>query len=328
MNNYRYSLEQYTGMKSKHFCPNCKKKTLTRYIDKKNMQQIANHVGRCSREEKCQYHYTPKMYFEENGILKNDFYSPNIQSLPKPIKCSPSTINHKVLKRTLGKYDNNNFALGLYKLFDKNDVNRILKKYLVGTAKNQKTIFWQVNTKYEIRTGKIISFNIDTLKRTKNISWIHALLKIPNFNLKQIFFGAHLLNDKSKTVAITEGEKNAILGALFYPQYNWIAVGGIQMLNVTKLNYLKNYKVILFPDKGLAFNKWTEIANQANFKLSVSNIIERTELPEGSDIADLVIAIKNKGYQNPLKITLNKFIEKNKQLENLISKFNLVIKEN
>jgi len=29
----RYSLEKYSGMKSRYFCPECDKKTLTRYID-------------------------------------------------------------------------------------------------------------------------------------------------------------------------------------------------------------------------------------------------------------------------------------------------------
>jgi len=56
-------------------------------------------------------------------------------------------------------------------------------------------------------------------------------------------------------VAIAEGEKNAIFGALYYPQFNGIAVGSIEMLNVHKLNAFKGYQVTLFSDKGKAYEK-------------------------------------------------------------------------
>ena len=67
------------------------------------------------------------------------------------------------------------------------------------------------------------------------------------------------LIDKTKPVAIAEGEKNAIFGALYYPQYNRIMVGSIEMLNVHKLNSLKDYQITFFPDKGKAFEKWKKI---------------------------------------------------------------------
>ncbi|TLX71380.1 hypothetical protein E9993_20645 [Labilibacter sediminis] len=71
-------------------------------------------------------------------------------------------------------------------------------------------------------------YNSKTLKRVGYINWVHHITKQKDFNLKQVFFGAHLLIDKTIPVAIAEGEKNAILGALYYPQYNWIAVGSVE----------------------------------------------------------------------------------------------------
>jgi len=51
-----------------------------------------------------------------------------------------------------------------------------------------------------------------TGKRVKepfnHITWVHKALKQPDFNLKQCLFGEHLLQDKTKPVAIVESEKN------------------------------------------------------------------------------------------------------------------------
>ena len=215
----KYSLEKYSGMKSRYFCPECDKKTFTRYIDNDTNILLADYVGRCNREEKCGYHFTPKMYFAKTGYTADVNYMHKI----KPIKQrpnKPSCIDSSLMERTLCNYNQNNFAQGLYQYFNKTHVDTILRKYYVGTAKDNKTVFWQVNRKEEVRTGKIIQYNSETLKRNSNINWAHSKLNIKNFNLKQIYFGAHLLIDTKTPVAIAEGEKNAILGALHYPQYN------------------------------------------------------------------------------------------------------------
>jgi len=228
------------------------------------------------------------------------------------------------MERTLCNYNQNNFAQGLYQYFNKTDVDTILRKYCVGTAKDNKTVFWQVNRKGEVRTGKIIQYNTESLKRTSDINWAHSKLNLKNFNLKQIYFGAHLLIDTKTPVAIAEGEKNAILGALHYPQYNWIAVGGIRMLNIIKLNALSRYDVTLFPDKGKAYDLWSEYAQKVTFKVKVDNTLEQTNLPEGSDVADLVIFIKRLEYNNSPKAIVDKLISVNPVLGKLIEKFYLV----
>ncbi|MBI9067282.1 MAG: hypothetical protein JEZ09_08315 [Salinivirgaceae bacterium] len=310
-------------MKSRYLCPECDKRTLTRYIDNDTNIFLADYVGRCSREEKCGYHFTPKMFFEK-VVYKFDtnYVQKTKPTIQKPQK--PSCIDSKIMKSTLGNYNQNNFAQGLYQYFNKTHVDAILKKYCVGTAKGNKTIFWQVNRIGEVRTGKIILYDAKTLKRTSNINWAHSKLNIKDFNLKQIYFGAHLLIDTKIPVAIAEGEKNAILGALHYPQYNWIAVGGINMLNLSKLNALKNYDITLFPDKGMAYKKWTVFAKDADFPVKVDSIIERADLPEGSDVADLVVSIKRLEYNNSPKGITEQMIKINPVLNKLIEKFDLV----
>ncbi len=323
MQDIRYSLEKYKGRSTRHHCPQCHQRTFTRYVDHQTGKHLSDNTGRCNRVEKCGYHFTPKMYFEKNGYEQDDLHTP----IPKPksIIKPPSCIDRKLMLASLTNYHQNNFAIGLFKFFPKPLVIEVLQKYNVGTAKGNKTIFWQVNRLSQVRTGKVMQYNLATLKRIGYINWVHHILKQKDFNLKQVFFGAHLLIDKTITVAITEGEKNAIFGALYYPQYNWIAVGSIEMLNVQKLNALKDYQVTLFPDKGKAFKKWNRIAQQACFKVNVNNVLEKTNLLEGDDIADLVISIQKEQYKRSPDALIEYFINKNPTLKSLITAFDLAV---
>ena len=73
MNDYRYQLEKYRGRATRHVCPQCgRKHVFTRYIDTHNNNMYINDkVGKCNRLDKCGYHYTPRMYFEDNPWLRD-----------------------------------------------------------------------------------------------------------------------------------------------------------------------------------------------------------------------------------------------------------------
>ncbi len=323
MYSIRYSLEKYRGKSTRYHCPECHQRTFTRYIDQYTGQYLSEQTGRCNRVEKCGYHYTPKMYFEQHGNINNNYNTPLVK--PNLTKQKPSQIDKKYLFQSLKSYDKNNLAIGLSRYFPKAQVLSILQKYYVGTSKGNKTIYWQVNRNNEVRTGKVMLYDQITLKRQGYINWVHSILQLESFNLKQVFFGSHLLTDIKTPVAIAEGEKNAILGALYYPQYNWIAVGSIEMLNVQKLNALKDYQITLFPDKGKAFIKWSKIAQESISDIKVNDVLERTDLNEGDDIADLVISVRKEQYQASKEVILDKFLIKNMDINNLIKRFDLKI---
>ncbi len=74
MTYYRYILEPYKGIATRHTCPACEqKRCFSRYIDSENKISFPSHVGRCDREEKCGYHFTPKQYFKENPERREEF---------------------------------------------------------------------------------------------------------------------------------------------------------------------------------------------------------------------------------------------------------------
>ncbi len=82
----------------------------------------------------------------------------------------------------------------------------------------------------------------------------------------------------------------------------------------------------LFPDKGKAYEKWTAFAEGTSFTVKVDSTIEKAKLPDGSDVADLVISIKRLEYDNsPIGITAQ-LVKINPVLSKLIETFDLVLK--
>ena len=105
-------------------------------------------------------------------------------------------------------------------------------------------------------------------------------------------FGEHLLSRyPDSKVVLVESPKNAIFGALVYPQLTWVATGNKNALKRQVLQPLKGRDVIVVPD-GDAVEEWTEsinsMADLANF--TVSDFC-RQQAPEGQpkyDIADYI----------------------------------------
>ena len=295
MTQFKYQLEK-TSKKFK--CPQCgKKNCFVRYINNETNNYADPEFGRCDREQKCAHFHKPtntKSYEPKYHINK--------------VKLKVSTIKYEILNQTIQSFEINPFVQYLFKKYEKNEVEQIIKKYNIGTANmyNGATVFWQMDDTGKIRTGKIMSYNTETGKRTKNndgkskINWVHSALKKTNYNLKQCLFGLHLYKKDIKTVAIVESEKTALIMSLEMPEYTWMATGSFLGFKHDYLEPLKNTEIIAYPDKG-CYEKWSKTAkilNEKGYNITVSNIIEKTEYKEGWDLAD---AIEFEGEKNAIK---------------------------
>jgi hypothetical protein len=63
---------------------------------------------------------------------------------------------------------------------------------------------------------------------------------------------------------VVESEKSAFILSELYPDYLWLATGGLGELQPEKLRPLRGHKVVLFPDtdpEGIAFRRWSEAAD-------------------------------------------------------------------
>ena len=224
-----------------------------------------------------------------------------------PSVIEPNFIEETTVQQTLKQYDENNFTRFLKTTFhnDTAVLNDVIKRFSIGTAKGNKTIFWQRDTKGNFRTGQIMLYNPITGNRNKDIkpNWVHTFLKLQNFHLVQCFYGeSQLLND-SKTVAIVEAPKTAAIMTPIEPRYTWIATGGATQLKAAKCEILKGKKIVLYPDLG-KFDEWTlkakELKNDLGLDIRVSDFLEsyvskmaedekNEHIKNGFDIADYAI---------------------------------------
>lgn len=155
-----------------------------------------------------------------------------------------------------------------------------------------------------------MSYDVLNGKRVKepfnHINWAHKLLKFPDYNLNQCFFGEHLLKENpEKLVCIVESEKTALIASIFMPECIWLATGGKNGCRWTDKNVfgvLKDKTVVLWPDLG-AYNKWQSNA-QGLFtmaKISVSDLLEKNasddERKKGYDIADYLLKFDPKDFE-------------------------------
>ena len=85
-------LQKYAGKSTRFTCPNCKTPfSFTRYLDGETHQSIHPSVGRCNREIKCGYHYTPRQYFAD--LKRQETHAPTTNQFDPwyPDLHSPST---------------------------------------------------------------------------------------------------------------------------------------------------------------------------------------------------------------------------------------------
>ena len=299
-----------------HTCPGCgAEKAFNRYVDVQvNEQYLDDSVGKCLY---CDYHYSPKQYFEKNGNIvdapKTTQYT-NLEPAklplvkPKPEPMPVSFIPVEVFKSSLKSHETNCFVRFLISLFGIEITSLLISRYFIATSKHWSgaNVFWQIDISGKVRTGKIMLYDPLNGKRIKEpmsrVDWVHSVMKYPDYNLKQCFFGEHLLNDKTKPVALVESEKTAIIASVYLPQFTWLATGGKDGLNAEKCKVLAGRKVSLFPDiskheinKHTTFELWsrkaTELSNLARF--NVSGMLEskatEDERLQGLDLADYLV---------------------------------------
>jgi hypothetical protein len=314
-------LEKYKGQSTRFTCPKCgRKHSFTRYIDTETNIYIDEKVGICNRAIKCGYHYSPKQFFENNPSYNQYPYTINYSRLgfeiPSVHKFGISNpeqrlkelipikqIDKKYLLQTISKPSN--FLTFLFDNFPKEDVERVIKDYFIGGAMDNGVVFWQIDSSFRIRTGKIMQYNPQTGKRVKSgVSWVHSELKKQNllsddWQLTQCLFGEHLLiKYPEKPVMLVESEKTAIIMSLYEPSFNWMATGGLNNLTENKIYPIRKQQITAFPDLK-CFELWQSKAERINkaigSKIELSNILEEIATKEdkelGLDLADYYLVV-------------------------------------
>lgn len=292
--------------RGKVVCPACGRKTFVDYIYLDDRTPVASgQCGRCDRADNCGYHYPPKEYFQDlrdKGLDNNSWKHKSVRQRKEPVPNAPSYIDANVMLDSMCHYEMNPLVRYLHSLFDANAgveipdiVETICKRYCVGTSSRYggSTVFWQFDQYGKVRSGQIIGYDSATGKRDHNKqNWVHSVMsdKYPNFDLRQCFFGSHLIRkadrifdalNKEREAMNISGKAEPIIWLMESPKaalilaialmwggcnYTFVpmATCGCGGINLTpeavrdtydKHQILKGRKVVLFPDQG-KFDEW------------------------------------------------------------------------
>ena len=170
---------------------------------------------------------------------------------------------------------------------------RAAERYRLGRSRDGGVIFWQIDDLGRTRDGKIMYYREDCHRdKSRHPSWASARMKAyygydGDLPVERCLFGLHLLGVVGGAVCVVEAEKTAVIMSEVYPQYVWMAAGGLSALSAEKLRPLRDHKVVLFPDTdpdGTTYACWKAIAKEASRSffspIYVSPLLERHATPE------------------------------------------------
>ena len=255
-------------------------------------------------------------------------YRPPIRREPRPeaAPAAPDYMDKAVFLESLTDHSQNSFWRFLCNRFGQGPAADAAARYYLGSdwsekGKGQRVVFWQIDKAGNIRGGKVMSYDAETGKRKRatGTTWMHAVLERSPYNLRQCFFGEHLLSalhiDQAHPVAIVESEKTAIVASLYLAnlQFIWLAAGGLDGLNDSgKWEALRGRKIILYPDLGppdkdgkTPFERWKEKAAEIisrGYDVSVNTYLEGNasefERGEKYDLADFLLRRELSEFQD------------------------------
>lgn len=150
---------------------------------------------------------------------------------------------------------------GDYKMM--NRIDDLVMRYRIGAVKKLMdehfgTVLHRINQKGMIVGGNVIYYNTDDgtmLHHDALVSHLYFWYAFDYYTDPNVFFGEHLC--RGRQTAIVQEEKTAMLGALAYPEIDWLAVGVGNNLTDEMMKKFIGRQVILFPDD-FCFDFWSE----------------------------------------------------------------------
>lgn len=185
----------------------------------------------------------------------------------------------------------------LTSLFGEERVEQMQKDYLIGVYKDKMSIFWQIDEKGVIHTGKIMQYDPKTGHNTGIFRWIHREIGRPDFVLKQCLYGLRLLKElvQTRTILLVESYKNTHFVRCLTSFFVVVSTDNKGGFTSERCRPLKGRDVIVLPDCG-AFDDWARkayyISREVGCSMRMSTFLEERateeQKAEGYDIADWI----------------------------------------
>ncbi|SEA92220.1 hypothetical protein SAMN04487851_1237 [Prevotella sp. tc2-28] len=163
-------------------------------------------------------------------------------------------------------------------------MKRAARRYRLGCTSQGGVIYWQTDHQERIHDGKIMYYQPDCHRdKQHHPTWVSALLQqryqwVDRPKASHCLFGLHLVESGERlevrgewsVYCVVEAEKTAVIMSEWYPQYVWLATGGLGEVQAEKFRPLRGHRLILFPDtdpEGKAYQRWYEAARQVEQQL-------------------------------------------------------------
>lgn len=171
-------------------------------------------------------------------------------------------------------------------------------------------LFSHVTTRLWQRCLSIRNQFCDAVVNSGLLTWEQMVSSHCFFGLHQLTPLLESLRDDllSKSIVIVEAEKTAFVLSERYPEYIWLAAGGLGEVQADKFRPLRGRRIIMMPDTdpdGTAFKRWSDAAQvvmQSVFwedspPIHVSAFLEQNATAEQKqrkiDILDYVMEMKS-----------------------------------
>ncbi len=167
-----------------------------------------------------------------------------------------------------------------------------LEKWRVGTSNKDRTDFHFVDATGTTRNIKTFAYHSDG-HRNKEVYPYSLQHHSDTERYSMCFYGEHLLSgNEASTVCIVESEKTAVIASWKYPQYEWIATGG--MTGAKKDDYVRNklmdgrqMLVFIDADPNRKIPKAFTILKELGAKVNTVDLYP--DRKDKTDIADYII---------------------------------------
>lgn len=330
-NNHIYRLERYRSCGSnRYICPQCgRKKCFTRYVNIETGQYLADNCGKCNHKSSCGYHYPPHDYFNDHPDINLSNRWDNLLACEKALMSGPRYNSKLFVPQEFVQTEffnmswvdkacerQSTFRRWLEQLpFDHDRIEAVLKEYYVGATAQSAirggvdygpaTVFWMIDEKQRVHDAKVMAYSSDGHRVQGCVNTMRSICEKAKTGpqlaeTEKVFFGLHLLpRYPEKVVCIVESEKSALICALRFPQYLWLATGGCGNLKPSKLRPLMNRFLVVFPDSG-EYQEWSKKMKESGHpRYSVVDFLEAYE--RNTDIADVILGIAKRKEEDPLR---------------------------
>ena len=281
----RYRLATYRECKAHRewntTCPSCGRRgKFSPYIDTATMRPVDDRqCGRCNRLSNCGYHLPPRMLASPNPLPKRGLAESAMSAAPSLRgRAGGEAAFYEKMRRACEQSQpwGSHLATWLRTQFPRDAVAAALKRYRVGGTPDGATLWWQIDCRGRVHTGKAMQYNPLTGHRVKEqgfpVNWAHRMRlygEPSELVAPQCLFGEHLLNDNVDVnenlaprcvqapslrgraggeAAIVESEKTALIMSLIKPDRVWLATGGKANFKESMLAPLLGHEVAVYPD--------------------------------------------------------------------------------